>query len=260
MARLGEKAGMDAKALGVTKTEEMVAYPDNINIKLNLWRSSVGAPYVSVKGMFFPYFEDDEVSEAPLTVEPIAAPKMDTKPPETKKEEAKAVQVVSTIPQTLEQKPTSKLPAIMHGVDMMVDVDQAEKEWKNYLDLTKRIIDDSDYQSVGVGPTAKKFKKKSAWRKYARFFNITDEIVKQDIIRDPKNPTLIIEVITWVAAHAPNGRTSTGIGGCSASERRFSHQNHDILSTSHTRAKSRAISDLIGSGEPSAEEIEDTTD
>jgi hypothetical protein len=47
-----------------------------------------------------------------------------------------------------------------------------------------------------------------------------------------------------------------GIGTCSTTERKFSKPEHDILAIAHTRAKNRAISDLIGLGEVSAEELE----
>ena len=37
---------------------------------------------------------------------------------------------------------------------------------------------------------------------------------------------------------------------------RFSNPENDVRGTAHTRAKNRAISDLIGAGEVSAEEID----
>ena len=40
--------------------------------------------------------------------------------------------------------------------------------------------------------------------------------------------------------------------------KRFTHAEHDIISTAHTRAKNRAISDIIGTGEVSAEEMENS--
>jgi hypothetical protein len=192
----------------------------------------------------------DQISDLQRTLE---AENTEEKIMETpKKEEIKSVQLVTTLPQTLEQKTT---PQVTRFPGMIADVERAKKEWANYIELTNAIIDESDYQIIGSGPNQKKFKKKSAWRKYARFFDITDEIIKQDITRNKEGK--IIEVITIVLAHAPNGRTTPGVGACSIDERKFAHQNHDILATSHTRAKSRAISDLIGSGEVSAEEVED---
>jgi len=37
---------------------------------------------------------------------------------------------------------------------------------------------------------------------------------------------------------------------------RWAHEEHDVYALAHTRAKNRAIADLIGGGEVSAEEIE----
>ena len=70
---------------------------------------------------------------------------------------------------------------------------------------------------------------------------------------------------------APNGRSTVGVGICSIYDKisnkdmsqpsnfmlrqRFSNAEHDIPSTAHTRAKNRAISDMIGAGEVSAEEM-----
>jgi hypothetical protein len=44
----------------------------------------------------------------------------------------------------------------------IVDVDQAVEHWKTYQKLTNHLLDESDYQKIGD----RKFKKKSAWRKY----------------------------------------------------------------------------------------------
>jgi hypothetical protein len=207
-------------------------------------------------GVFINFFDKeairkvDQLEDMQKTLE--AEKEAEIVPNETKKEEIKSAQLVNTLPKTIEQK--TIVPQAMRFPGMIADVERAKKEWANYIELTNAIIDESDYQTVGSGPNQKKFKKKSAWRKYARFFDITDEIIKQDIIRNKEGK--IIEVITVVLAHAPNGRTTPGVGACSIDERKFAHQNHDILATSHTRAKSRAISDLIGSGEVSAEEVD----
>jgi len=93
--------------------------------------------------------------------------------------------------------------------------------------------------------------KRSGWRKFALAFNISDEIVKEE--RDEHGNDF-----TWrirVKASAPNGRSVIGIGACSSEERNFAHVRHDVYATAHTRAKNRALSDLIGSGEVSWEEL-----
>ena len=131
-----------------------------------------------------------------------------------------------------------------------VNVDQALEEWKAYQTITEKMLDETDYQPI----QGKAFKKKSAWRKYARAFNISDEIIKEDIIKTDKGN--VTEATFIVRATLPNGRYAEGWGNCSRQEGKKAHPNHDIPTTAHTRAKNRAIADLIGAGEVSAEEIQ----
>ena len=68
--------------------------------------------------------------------------------------------------------------AISHSNQLeLIDVEYAEACQKNYLDLVDALLDDqSDYQ--------KGKKKKSAWRKLAKAFNISDDKICDRIIRD----------------------------------------------------------------------------
>lgn len=97
----------------------------------------------------------------------------------------------------------------------------------------------------------KPFVKRAGWRKLALAFNISDEIVSTEKEEAEDWFTWRIQVRAW----APNGRSAVGIGACSSREREFAHLDHDVYAIAHTRAKNRAISDLIGSGEVSAEEM-----
>ena len=153
----------------------------------------------------------------------------------------------------------------------IVNVDAAEAFMENYQELVERLLKPTDYQKIGE----KKAKKKSAWRKLATAFNISDEVVNEEITRDETNQ--IVSAKYYVKAIMPNGRSATAVGVCSIYDKiryngqkkditkpsnfelrgRFSNAEHDVPSTAHTRAKSRAISDLIGAGEVSAEEMED---
>lgn len=123
----------------------------------------------------------------------------------------------------------------------------AKSVMQNYKAICAAMLDESDYSTI----SGKKHKNKSAWRKLARAFQISDEIIKEE-----KTDT------AWriqVRAYTVTGRSAVGIGACSSKERAFAHPDHDIYATAHTRAKNRAISDLIGVGETSAEEIESET-
>ena len=147
-----------------------------------------------------------------------------------------------------------------------VDVEGAVEFFKNYEELTESLLKPSDYQKTG----RKAFKKKSAWRKYATAFNISDEIIDEDIKRD--DDYRIISAKYVVKAIASNGRYGYGVASCSIFDKvsskdtvepspfelrkRFNNAENDVITTAHTRAKSRAISDIIGTGEVSAEEID----
>ena len=166
----------------------------------------------------------------------------------------------------------STTPSLTNQFDI-VDVEAAKAFMDNYQELVNALLDKSDYQSIG----SKDFKKKSAWRKLATAFNISDEIIKEDITRDENNR--IISATYYVKATLPNGRSGVGIGSCSIYDKirytdtgkykadaedvsnfelrgRFSNAEHDVPSTAHSRAKNRAISDLIGAGDVSAEEMD----
>ena len=158
----------------------------------------------------------------------------------------------------------STAPSLANQFDI-VDVQAAEDFMNNYQDLVEALLKKSDYQII----QGQAKKKKSAWRKLATAFNISDDIVEKEIIREEDHQ--IISAWFVVKATLPNGRSGMGIGDCSIFDKinkkdtempsnfelrkRFNNAEHDVLSTAHTRAKSRAISDLIGGGEVSAEEL-----
>ena len=151
----------------------------------------------------------------------------------------------------------------------MVDVDSAKAFMDNYQEVCKALLDKSDYQNVKINGKSTAFKKKSAWRKIATAFNISDEIIEKEIIRDDNYQ--IISATFSVKVTALNGRSGIGTASCSIFDKiknsdleqpsnfelrkRFNNAENDVIGTAHTRAKSRAISDLVGMGEVSAEEM-----
>lgn len=153
-------------------------------------------------------------------------------------------------------------PTTVGGFDL-VDPEGAKAYWENYEEVVNAILTKDDYQGT-------QFKKKSAYRKLATAFQFSDEVVKEDIIKDDKGRVVTAEF--HVKATAKNGRFAIGVGMCSLYDKinkkdrtepsefelrkRFSNPDHDIISTAHTRAKNRAIADLIGTGEVSAEEMD----
>ena len=130
-------------------------------------------------------------------------------------------------------------------------------------------------------------KKRSACDKLARFYNFTvpmtslpqlcetkifevgDFIVEARmgegftlIIYQMKSDLSIVKASATVAVKSPSGRVEIGEALCSIAERKngaksFAHADHDIPTTAFTRAKNRAILRSIGTGEVSAEEVEE---
>ena len=152
----------------------------------------------------------------------------------------------------------------------LVDIEGIKNFMKNYQEVIDAILEDSDYQKIQTKDGVRKFKKKSAWRKLATAFNINDTILKEEITRDEHDR--IVSAKYYVEAVLPNGRKSVGVGVCSIYDKRkktdrdevsnfvlrgrFTNAENDVPTTAHTRAKNRAISDLIGAGDVSAEEME----
>jgi len=102
----------------------------------------------------------------------------------------------------------------------------------------------------------KKYIKRRGWRKIALAFNVTTEIKK--IEREKIDDKYIVRVTA--IAKAPNGRISEEVGISDSGEFEKGRLKgkgtyHNIESKAVTRAINRAISNLVGGGELSAEEI-----
>ena len=130
-----------------------------------------------------------------------------------------------------------------------IQTKDAVSDLKAFEDLKANLLSTSDYQTI----QSKNFIKKSGWRKLALVFNVSDSITEEKY--EPREDGSFLYSFK-VRATAPNGRYTEAVASCDSRERKFSHPLHDVRATAHTRAKSRAISDLIGAGEVSAEEME----
>lgn len=144
------------------------------------------------------------------------------------------------------------------------NVDIAKKQWAAYQELCKGILDKSDYQKIIVKekdpetgkyiPVEREFKKKSAWQKLGRAFNVDTRIISHEFQRTKTGR--INEAYYCVMASLPNGRSVESDALCSRSEKGKSNvSDHTIMSTAKTRATNRAISELIGAGEVSSDEM-----
>ena len=148
-------------------------------------------------------------------------------------------------------------------VDNVPDVDTAIEQWNAYQKLCKGLLNETDYQEIVVKEkddngnyvsVKRHFKKKSAWQKLSRAFNVDTHIVDRDLQRTKMGR--VREAYYCVRATLPNGRSVESDALCSRSERgKDKVSDHTIMSTAKTRATNRAIAELIGAGEVSAEEM-----
>lgn len=121
--------------------------------------------------------------------------------------------------------------------------------------VKEKLIDDSDKMKIG----GNLFLKKSAWRKYINAFGISVDILSEKVYETDKGD-VIAEY--RVKAIAPNKQSVVADGTKSKSEywsdkyqNYGSYTLHNLKATARTRAINIAISDLVGYGETSAEEL-----
>lgn len=110
---------------------------------------------------------------------------------------------------------------------------------KEFAALKRRLLTKEDYVQV----SGTWIIKRSGWRKLAAIFGLSDEIVyehRQELSGGGFSWEIRVRMI------APNGRFVEAVGSCSSTERKYAHPDHDVRSVAHTRAKSRATSDMLG--------------
>jgi len=150
------------------------------------------------------------------------------------------------------QETTEMVPATstMMLIEPAAEIEELKRHWQTIQELKKSVLDRSDIQEI----QGKAYVKRSGWRKLQSAFAISDRITSKE--REDQGNGDFLWRVEVEAYHVKTGRSAVGVGTCSTKERKFAHPDHDILATAHTRAKNRAISDLIGLGEVSFEEIE----
>ena len=132
-----------------------------------------------------------------------------------------------------------------------------QRSIREYQEGLQALVTDDDRQNFRDrdGGT-RSFPKRSGWRKIAMWFTLDLFVDWNSLVvdRDEQGRPLRARVVGR-AVH-PNGRIAEDFGACSVDEpRQFNKPEHDIISTATTRALNRAISNLVGMGELSAEEM-----
>jgi hypothetical protein len=139
-----------------------------------------------------------------------------------------------------------------------VDVNAAKHAMHAYQTVVSAILEPTDWQ--GRPNREGSFVKKSGWRKIAKAYGLSGELADQSVERADNGQPLRAQAV--YRAIAPNGQHMDGVGFCSVDEPRFEKEKgrlkleNDLRATAATRAANRAISDLVGFGQVSAEEMD----
>lgn len=137
-----------------------------------------------------------------------------------------------------------------------LDAQATKQAIASYQAGLNAVLDESDVQSFTDRRGGRhKFVKRSGWRKIALWCDLSLENRGVEVDRDENGKPLRARVVA--RASAPNGRYADGEGGCDMGERP-NMSEHDMLATAATRAFNRAISNLVGLGAISAEEVDGT--
>src|SRR5262245_6852703 len=105
------------------------------------------------------------------------------------------------------------------------------------------------------------FRRKGYWRAITVAFNLSVELVEErrEVFGALPNGAENFAYLVTYRATTTTGRSQTGDGACTAAEKsvgRMRATEHNVRSHAHTRAYNRAVSNLCGFGEVSAEEVE----
>jgi len=141
-----------------------------------------------------------------------------------------------------EQSTTSVVP--------MPNIKGTVEAMREFQRLKRELLDANDTVMI----SGKLFIKRSGVRKIEMAFGITHEIVS--VKREKAGDIWIVEVVA--RARTPLGRVSEDVAVCDSTEfltGKLKGTLHNIESKATTRAINRAVLDLVGGGEVSAEEV-----
>lgn len=171
-------------------------------------------------------------------------PKKKSERLELAQKENQRQEMLNTI-QSLAKVPTPPSPLpVFTGAEM-------SKAFDAYRDLQKALDKSMPDQIMTI--QGKPFRKKGYWRAIRTSFNLQVECIYEEKVQLKDADWGY--VVTYKAT-APNGSSATGDGSCAASDKHGKRCTlHNVRSHAHTRAFNRAVSNLVGFGECSAEEV-----
>lgn len=137
-----------------------------------------------------------------------------------------------------------------------LDIGETKAAQKLYQDGLKQLLDRAEDVTPirGKGGKVKNHVNRSGVSKITTWCSLSTTLVGEPTVeRDEDGKPLRWRVT--VRAAAPDGRVADGVGAFDVKERPSNKPEHDGLGTAFTRARNRAVMDLVGMGEVSAEEI-----
>jgi hypothetical protein len=174
-----------------------------------------------------------------------------------------------TMPETAPIEPTALVPAEKASPLPIFTGTEMTQALTAYRDL-QRALDQAMPDQI-MNLDGKPFRKKGYWRAIAVAFNLTVEPIteRREVIGAFDDGRENFGWHVTYRATTPHGRTATGDGSCFAIEKARRRDGadpwaelpkqaseHNVRSHAHTRAYNRAISNLVGFGEVSAEEVD----
>ena len=142
---------------------------------------------------------------------------------------------------------------LTHAIVTPAEVDAVLEMIKSFENFKSKVLTDKDFATIQGKP----FVMKSGWSKYALVCMVSTEVREERV--EERNGHRIYH-FTYRAIHRPSERYAEAVGSASEAERtEWNHPDHDIRTLAQTRACNRAISNLVGGGEISAEEMQTST-
>jgi len=135
----------------------------------------------------------------------------------------------------------------------VANVTELVEAMKRFEEIKRGLLTDQDLYTAKDNQVRIR---KSGWRKLALAFNLSDEVLESTYLANEALPGSWIYRVR-VRVISRGGRSVQGVGAASTTERPFANPAHDCFALAHTRAKSRAIADMLGSSDLVAEESEE---
>lgn len=141
---------------------------------------------------------------------------------------------------------TERLPQVREVIRPIAKIEEIVEAFKQYQTLKKKLQDEGDVVVI----RDKECSTKGYDNKLSKFFGLSVEIIrayKEDLAGPNGDKYFVWRV--WAKATAPSGQFRVSGAACGSNERNFAHLEHDVYAMAETRAKKRAIEELVGFGE-----------